>query len=110
MTTALRAAPHIREVRRGPELDAALEKVGAFLADEGLTDVLAVQVLHSHFPVAAGETLLEVTDEDARVQVTRVVPITKVSDEQAATWRFGSDGRPVVMGHCTTNPEGITRH
>ncbi len=107
MTTALRAAPHIREVRRGPELDAALEKVGAFLADEGLTDVLAVQVLHSHFEVALDEALLEVTDEEARVQVTEVVPADQVSDEQAATWRFMLDGSPVVMGWCSSGHGGF---
>lgn len=106
MTITLPAPLHIREIKRGTELDAALTKVGAFLAKEGLTDSLAIQVLHRHFPVSAGEALLEVTDEPARVQVTRVVPRSQVTDDQAATWRFTPDGRPVTMGWCSDKGQG----
>lgn len=101
MNVVLQDPPHISEIRRGPELDAALVKIGAFLAAEGLTDVFAVQVLHQHFPVGPDEALLEVTDESARVQTSRVVPRSQVSEEQAATWRFGPTGWPVTMGWCS---------
>jgi hypothetical protein len=69
--TVLEDPPHISDVQRGPELE-ALAKVGAFLADEGLTSLLSVNVRHRHFHVAPDEASLEETNEEERTQTIKV--------------------------------------
>jgi hypothetical protein len=100
-TAVLAPPPHIRDVDCGPELDAALRRAGELLAQEGLTEVLSVEVLHQHFVVGPDEILLESTDEAARRQVITVVPRHLATEEAAAVrWRFTPTGEPVALGYC----------
>ncbi|HSE61119.1 MAG TPA: hypothetical protein VLA88_02395, partial [Candidatus Saccharimonadales bacterium] len=58
-TLQLLEPPHIRDAANGPELDDALNKLGAFLVQAGLTDVFGARTLHKHFEVGDGEALLD---------------------------------------------------
>jgi hypothetical protein len=96
----------IEHLGLGSELEAAVAEFGAFLARQSLTDVLAVVPVGGTLLVGPGEVVLEVTDTDLRVQVTRVVPRNDVGDASAAAWDFDLDGHPIKMGWCSSSNDG----
>ena len=99
--------PRIDETENGPALEAALVKVGIFLAEEGLTGVFAVRKLHRHFDLAVGEVLLSSLASDEPVMWTRVVPRGRVMINQACQWGFFPDGTCVVLGWWSTEVQGV---
>lgn len=97
-TVRLLDPPHILEAASGAELDSALEKAGQFLATKGLTDVLGVQTLHTHFSIADDEAALDTVDTDGTIW-TNVVSLDSVQPSQATAWGFFPDGSSVALGY-----------
>lgn len=91
-------APHARDALKGPELEAKLKKLGAFVLNRRFDGLLAGMALHGHFPVAVDEAILDHVDADTPAITTRVVPSTQVTPGQATTWGFTPDGQRVVLG------------
>jgi len=88
------------DAQGGSYSEAMLAQVGAFLAREGLTCVLAIGLLGD--PVAGGKVLLELTDKARRVQWTRAVSAGEVDGELPAGWSFSETGKAMPGTWCST--------
>lgn len=70
------AFPDVDQVKQISESDTeCLRDVRDVLAKHGALDRFGVSLLHSHFPIAPDEMLMETTDEVSRVQTIRPVNI-----------------------------------
>lgn len=96
-TVRLLAPPHIRDAVKGAELRTALEQLGGFLAEQGLTEIFAARTLHMHFPVSDDEAVLEGFDPTERAITTRVVRRSELTGAHASQWGFFADGVPVAL-------------
>ena len=111
MTQALAYAgfPDIDSVRPKTEADDPLfKKLAAVLAEEGALNRFGVTLLHTHFPIREGETLLETTDRDAREQLIRPVPVSDLDDQKhlETSWRLGPQGEVRLACQCLMTPDG----
>lgn len=87
---------------------ACLADIRDVLERHGALDRFGVTLLHSHFPLADDEVLLESVDPDARLLETRVV---KADDEAATTaietsWRLDDLTGQVRCETMCLRPEG----
>lgn len=93
--TTLAPLPRLSDHMRGSELDNALRIVGRYMADHGLEERYAVQLLHSHFPVAPDEAIMEWVDGD--VLRTKVVSRDDVAKLAPSQWGVTADGQLVEL-------------
>jgi hypothetical protein len=87
--------PRLSDHIRGPELDAALLAVGRYMADHGLTERYAIQLLHGHFSVAYNEAIVEWIDGD--VLRTEVVSRDEIVGRTPSQWGVTADGQLVEL-------------
>jgi len=76
----------------------ALKEIGDVLRRHNITDRFGVCLLHKHFDVADDEELIEETDAEARVSITRAQPISTQNGRSIETmWRFSSGIEAVTL-------------
>src|SRR4051812_36799836 len=89
--------PPIEEVEEvGPKDNECLDEIRAVLEKHDALNRFGVTLLHSHFPVAEGETLLESCDLRTRTLVISPVSSRKVAEKQfiQTHWHLRAKGRP----------------
>lgn len=77
----------------GPRDRAFLRQVGRVLADHGAAGRFGITLLHSHFPVARDEALVEGVGEDGKL-ITQVMPLDIAEGDAAIVprcWMFADD-------------------
>jgi hypothetical protein len=100
---AFQGLPDIANVTpRGPADDALFADIAAVLAKHDALDRFGVTLLHTHYPIADGEVLLEQTDVAARVQTIAPV-LGQPADIIETAWRLGPDGQAIVNCICPTD-------
>jgi hypothetical protein len=77
-----------------------LAQVGAFLAQEGLTNTLVMKVPGTSIPLGEGQVLREYTNAPARIQMTVADVLQPGEEKFAADWRFDPQGVPVLRQTC----------
>jgi hypothetical protein len=97
--------PHINETPNIDETDeSCLAELESVLRKHGKASRFGVSLLHSHFPLADDEVLLEHCDEEARTLSAHAVKFEKIvaGRFRPTLWRF--DGRKNhVCGWCPTD-------
>lgn len=85
-----------------PEDTACLEELRAVLLRHGAIDRFGVTLLHDHFPVYEGETLLETCDAESRRLTMQVVPTAVLADREVVEteWRFSPSGEVIAAMTC----------
>jgi hypothetical protein len=80
---------------------ACLADIRDVLYKHGKLDRLGVALLHSHFPIADDEVMLEETDEDARVQTLVPVKVSEMGPTDMGTiWKLQAGADIVAMSWC----------
>lgn len=87
------ALKDIDDVRPLDDTDyAILKELGDVLRRHKCAERFGICLLHKHFDLAADEELIEETDSDARVSVTRVQKIAAQNGDSIETmWRYTDD-------------------
>lgn len=105
---AFAGLPHISDVTpRSAADDALFADLAAVLDRHGALDRFGVTLLHTHYPIADGEVLLEATDEDARVQTLTPV-MERPGNVIETVWRLGPGGK--AMAHCICPEDSKGNH
>ncbi len=102
MESTLTAPKHIADVEPRSEKDDALfAELSNVLKKHNALDRFGVTLLHRHFPIAAGEFLLETTDMWARTQTIQPVRDEDMQGEEyiETAWRLG-DGFVAMSCRC----------
>lgn len=76
-----------------------LGEVRDVLNKHGMQERFGVALLHKHFDLADGETMLEVTDKAARVLTIKPVPVGEAGNSVETIWAL-LDGGPEAMMGC----------
>jgi hypothetical protein len=106
--TALEPLLDIGRVTPLSEGDEALfDELHAVLKKHGALHRFGVSLLHQHFPIGDSEVLLEATDKQGRIQVTRPVDKSElIGVRQIETaWRLDT-GKPISILNCVEMPDG----
>ncbi|POX57972.1 hypothetical protein C3492_40445 [Streptomyces sp. Ru62] len=83
----------------GPEDAEFVEDLVAVLAKHGNLDRFGLCLLHDHFPLRAGEVLVETNDPVARTLHAHVEKADRTQHAKASQWRFvPHDGREPGAG------------
>lgn len=85
------------------EQDAAcLEELRAVLSRHGALERFGITLLHDHFPVYEGETLLETCDHANRTLTVQAVPTVTLDrrDVVETEWRFSPSGEIIAAMTC----------
>jgi len=90
------------EAKGTPEIEADLLCIGAFLSREGLTGILAVELVDCGLRTDPSIVFLEDTNEDARTQWSRPVSVSEV-DGYPAGWRFSVTGERIDAWWCNAD-------
>ena len=97
--------PHINDTPHISDSDeACLAELEQVLKEHGKTSRFGVSLLHSHFPLAEDEVLLEHCDEQARTLSAKAVKFDQIvtGGFRPTLWRFdGSKNH--VCGWCPTD-------
>lgn len=98
--------PDISEaISRTAADDALFAEIAAVLDKHNAIDRFGIALLHTHFPIAEGEILVEETDPARRVQ--RIAPERQAPARAIETaWRLGPDGGAVVSCYCRISMDG----
>ena len=93
---------HVDDIEPLNDGDAAcIAEIRDVLYKHGKLDRLGVALLHSHFPLADDEVMLEETDEEARVQTLVPVKVSEMGPTDMGTiWRLQAGPDIVAMAWC----------
>jgi len=92
---------HIDGIRPLDASDTAcLTEIRDVLRKYGNLDRFGVALLHTHFPLSDDEAMLEVTDEDARIQTLRPVKRTELTGNEIGTVWHLTEGSAETMSWC----------
>lgn len=105
--------PHISEARPLQNSDHKLiEEITEVLKKHDALSRFGLVLLHQHFPINhETEVLVESTDEEGRVQMTRPVPKKELSSLEytETSWRFDT-GEPLMACVCVKGPWGHSHY
>jgi hypothetical protein len=103
---AFEGLPHITEVQpRSAADDALFAELAAVLDKYGARDRFGINLLHHHYPLHAGEVLIEETDETSRVQTLRPVK-GRPANVIETSWRLGAQGQAIMNCVCPSDIRG----
>lgn len=109
--TADAALADIHEVSPLSEADSpCLNEVRAVLERHGMRDRFGVTLLHAHFPLGEGETLMESVDRQTRTLTLRPMTDEEVVGTQTinTSWRFMKDGGLEALSKCrSSSPQAM---
>jgi hypothetical protein len=100
--------PHISGVKtRSSADDRLFQELHDVLERHGALNRFGVALLHTHFPVAAGEVMMEETDVLGRRQTTRPVFASSLDPDDTieTLWSLES-GRPIMRCTCQKYDDG----
>ena len=91
---------HINDVEPLNHADAeCLAEIREVLKRHGKLERLGIALLHSHFPLADDEVMLEETDEDARLQTLKPMKRSEVGDYDVGTiWQLRDGVEAMAWG------------
>lgn len=89
----------------GPQDAEFVKDLVAVLAKHGNLNRFGLCLLHDHFPLRAGEVLVETNDPEARTLHARVEKADRTQHAKASQWRFvphacGEPGGEPAAGSC----------
>lgn len=93
---------HVDDVEPLNDGDATcIAEIRDVLYKHGKLDRLGVALLHSHFPLADDEVMLEETDEEARIQTLVPVKASEMGPTDMGTiWKLQAGADIVAMAWC----------
>lgn len=106
MSTLALAHKDLRDIVEVEPLNArdadCLEELRAVLLRHGAIDRFGITLLHDHFPVYDGETLLETCDVERRTLTMQAVATTFLADREVVEteWRFRPTGEITAAMTC----------
>lgn len=113
--TAWANFPDINDVEPLNDQDyKVLDEIRQVLEKHGATNRFGVNLIHRHFDIADNEILLETTDHDRRIQVTKVHNLQEMEDTDTileTQWVFNGETETKCVVGCTyINYSHITDH
>lgn len=102
--------PDINDVEPLNDKDhAVLEEIRQVLEKHGAVDRFGVNLIHRHFDIAENEFLLESTDHDQRIQVTKVYDRNEMKDSSKfiqTQWVFNGEMGTDCRMYCKKDNYG----
>lgn len=103
---AFAGLPDIADViPRSAADDALFAELAAVLNKHSARDRFGVVLLHTHYPIADGEMLVEETDVETRTQTIRPAP-GRPADTIETAWRLGPQGQAITNCVCPVDRNG----
>lgn len=89
--------------------DELFRELAATLAKHNALDRFGICLLHTHFNIAEGETLLESTDAERREQWIRPIRLTEAEplDLIETAWRLEGNGSTAMSCKCIRDSAGV---